>query len=172
LPDQLILKVQAGKDGISETGATASPVFPNIVYWTVDPYRSGGVAAIATAELRPTLFHLWHFIARGHGLNMQSLMDHVIAGGMATVFERDLAGVAEPWSEYPPNVSTSVKELVSLPPTTPPDQWMFRHSDGRRWVGLRAGAYLVDRAKRTSGKSAAELVTAPTDEVLRLALKD
>ena len=45
--------------------------------------------------------------------------------------------------------------------------WMYRHPDGRRWVGMRAGTYVADQATRRSGKSAAELVNAA--DILRLA---
>ena len=43
------------------------------------------------------------------------------------------------------------------------------HPDGTRWIGYRAGTYLVDRAMRASGKSAADLVAMPTEDLLRLA---
>ena len=49
------------------------------------------------------------------------------------------------------------------------DQWMFRHPDGRRWIGYRAGTYIADRAIAASGLSAAQLVLVPTDEILEMA---
>ena len=60
-------------------------------------------------------------------------------------------------------------ELRSVQETEPLEHWMRRHPDGRRWIGLKAGTYLVDRAMRASGQSAAELVSASTEEVLSLA---
>lgn len=57
LSTDLILRVEAGKDVITETGETGSAHPPGVVYWTVDPSRPGGVGAIVNAELRPTLFH-------------------------------------------------------------------------------------------------------------------
>ena len=45
----------------------------------------------------------------------------------------------------------------------------FQHPDGRRWIGYRAGTYLVDCAMRASGQTAAELAVTPTDEILALA---
>ena len=44
-----------------------------------------------------------------------------------------------------------------------------QHPNGTRWIGYRAGTYLVDRAMRASGKSAADLVAMPTEDLLRLA---
>jgi hypothetical protein len=98
------------------------------------------------------------------------MMDYVVAEGMATAFERDVTHAVPPWGEYPPEAAAWVEELRGLP--TDPDHrqmWLRRHPDGRRWIGYKAGAYLVDRATRASGRSAADLVTTKTREVLRLA---
>jgi hypothetical protein len=99
-----------------------------------------------------------------------TLMDHVVGMGMAAAFERDSGGGNYPWGQYSGDMTAAVKELIALPPDTDPGQWMFRHPDGRRWLGIRAGTYLVDRAMRTSGKSAAELVSLSTEDVIRLAM--
>ena len=122
------------------------------------------------SQLRPTLFHEWHHLVRTQTGPVVSLMDHVIAEGMATVFERDFAGAPAPWGEYPADVSTWVKELMALPPNAQREHWMSRHPDGRRWIGYKAGAYLVDRAVNASGKSVAELVSVRAEDVIRLAL--
>lgn len=45
---------------------------------------------------------------------------------------------------------------------------MFKHPDGRRWIGYRAGVYIVDQAQRKSGLSAAKLVNSSTYEILRV----
>ncbi len=64
LGDQLTIRVEAGKNVIPETGETASAHPPNVVYWTVDPNRAGGIVAVANAELRRTLFHEFHHLVR------------------------------------------------------------------------------------------------------------
>ncbi len=46
---------------------------------------------------------------------------------------------------------------------------MYQHPDGRRWIGYRAGTYIADRAISESGRSAAELVLIPNEEILKLA---
>jgi uncharacterized protein YjaZ len=172
LPRQLEIEVQPSKNAIPETGQAAGVRQPNIVLWTVDPSRTGGVAATVHRQLRPTLFHEFHHLVRGSTLQATTLMDHVIAEGMATAFERDFTGAPTPWGEYPVEVSDWVKELMALPPTTGWDHsMMIRHPDERRWVGMRAGTYLVDRAMKASGKSAAELVSMTTEDVIRLALR-
>jgi hypothetical protein len=66
LPARLTIRVQAGQDVIPETGETGSAHPPDVVYWTVDPNRSGGVATIVRAQLRGTLFHesITSFVSR------------------------------------------------------------------------------------------------------------
>lgn len=171
LPSRLTVRVNPGKNVIDEIGSSSSYSAPNVVYWTVDPSRPGGVADTAHAHLRATLFHHFHRLARLKHTPDVTLMDHVISFGMATAFARDAGGRTYPWGEYPGDVTAWVTELIALPTTANLNHWMFRHPDGRRWVGIRAGTYLVDRAIRASGKSAAELVSLPTAEVVRLALK-
>jgi uncharacterized protein YjaZ len=171
LPANLTIRVNPGKKVNDEIGATSSHSLPNVVYWTVDPSRHGGVAEIARTHLRATLFHHFHRLARLKHRPDVTLMDHVVSLGMATAFERDAGGKAYPWGLYPGDVTAWVAELIALPATDDLNRWMFRHPDGRRWVGIRAGTYLVDRAMSASGKSAAELVSLPSAEIIRLALK-
>jgi uncharacterized protein YjaZ len=98
-----------------------------------------------------------------------SLLDVAVTEGLAAAFERDFAGVSPPWGQYGPEAAAWVDELQHLPPGTPRADWIGRHPDGRRWIALRAGTYLVDRVMRATGSTPAELVTMPTQEVLRLA---
>ena len=92
-----------------------------------------------------------------------------LAVGAPHPFERDHAGARYPFSEYPENVAAWVAELTALPASPDLDPWMFRHPDGRRWIGFRAGTYLVDRAMAATGQSSADLVAAPTACVVELA---
>jgi hypothetical protein len=175
LPDHVELVVGAGTSAqvIPETGEIGSATAPGVVSWVVDPSRPGGVDAIAGTSLRAALFHELHHLARGYvvtgGAPPTSFMDAVISEGLATAFQRDAAGASVPWGTYPDDVAHWVDELLALPLDAPYQQWMFQHPDGRRWIGYRAGTYLVDRAIRASGRSAADLVRAPTAEVLALA---
>ncbi len=45
---------------------------------------------------------------------------------------------------------------------------MFLHSDGRRWIGYRAGTFMADQAKAITGQTAAQLAAVPTSEILDL----
>lgn len=173
LPPSIELAVQTGSLVIPETGEVGAAVARDRVTWIVDPSRSGGVATIARSQLRFTLFHEFHHLVRGWvfrgGHPRTSFMDGVVSEGLATAFERDAGGRRPPWGEYPEDVRAWVAELLDLPLTANYDQWMFRHPDGRRWIGYRAGTYIADQAIAASGCSAAKLVLTPTAEILRIA---
>jgi hypothetical protein len=167
------LAVQTGTMVIPETGEVGMALRLDRVNWTVDPSRSGGVVATARSQLRYTLFHELHHLVRGWvrfgGFHPNSFMDGVISEGLATAFERDSGGRQPPWGEYSENVQSWVEELLQLPLTASYQHWMFRHPDGRRWIGYRAGTYIADQAIMASGCSAAQLVVTPTEEILKLA---
>lgn len=172
LPEQLIVRVNPGKKVMAETGQTGEVSPPNVVYWMVDPDLYGGVTAIAKRQLRSTLLHEFHHLVRESKMaSSGSIMDRVINEGLATAFERDFGDAPTPWGTYPPDVADWVKELRALPPDASTTTWMSRHPDGRRWIGYKAGTYLVDRAMQATGKSASELVSASTEQILEMAFK-
>lgn len=167
LPSRVTILVRSGKDVIPETGENATTVPPATVAWTLDPDRD--VVGLARAQLRGTLFHELHHLARAAAAPRRSLMDDVVSEGLATAFERDAAGARPPWGQPPPEVMDWTRELLAQPADAPRDVWLIRHPDGRRWIGMRVGTFLVDRAMAATHRSAAELVSTPTDEILRLA---
>ena len=175
LPASITLTVSASTFVVPETGEMGMAPEQGRVDWFVDPSRNDGVEAIATKRLRSTLFHELHHLARGYvvrgGAKRTSFMDVVVSEGMATAFERDFAGANPPWAEYPEDIETWVEELIALPLSALAQysDWMFAHPDGRRWIGYRAGTFIVDRAMEASGMSSAEMVLLDTQEVLELA---
>ena len=169
LPDRLALRVDADRNVSQVTSAAATFVVPNRLYWSVDPERGEGVVATAETHLRPMLYHELHHLVRHSHVERISLMDDVISEGMASAFERDYAGARYPFTDYPDSAATWVTELLALPPSANREQWMFHHPDGRRWIGFRAGTFLVDQAMNASGLSSAELVTTATARVVELA---
>ena len=169
LPPELELTVRPGSDVIKETGETATPTPPAGVVWTVDPGRPGGVVEVATTQLRATLFHEFHHLVRLAQGHPRSIVEHAVFEGMATVFERDFAGVDPPWGKYSDDVVGLEKEMLQLPDDGSVRHWLFSHPDGRRWIGIKVGAYWVDRAVAMSGGSSASLVSTPASEVLSLA---
>lgn len=164
LPELLCLKVRPGADVIPETGESASAFPPDTIYWTVDPKRA---TETIRAQLRPTLFHELHHLVRDAKVPRDTILDAAISEGMATVFERDYAGAAAPWGQYPPEVSAWAQELRALPPSAPRQEWLFRHPDGRRWIGFKVGTYLVERARSSLGQPLPALIYASSEAVAR-----
>ncbi|MCK0714796.1 DUF2268 domain-containing putative Zn-dependent protease [Chromohalobacter sarecensis] len=172
LNEDIELACQTGPFVIPETGEMGMAIAPGRVEWTVDARLPGGVAAVARAQLHFTLFHELHHLVRGWvmhgGAARVSFMEGVVSEGLATVFERDFGGRKTPWGQYPDEVEQWVAELLELPVSASYDHWMFQHPDGRRWIGYRAGTYIVDQAILASGLSAADLALVPSDEILRM----
>ncbi|WP_447555597.1 DUF2268 domain-containing putative Zn-dependent protease [Vreelandella sp. EE22] len=173
LSDDIELACQTGKMVILETGEMGLAISGTRIGWTVDAGRLEGIAVIAREQLRYTLFHELHHLARGWVIYRDeprtTFMEGVVSEGLATVFERDVGGRQTPWGDYPDNVEVWVEELLALPVDASYEQWMFQHADGRRWIGYRAGTYIAERAIRASNLSAAALVHVPTDEILKMA---
>ena len=169
LPDSPVLEVFPDEDVIEELGYK-SETAGHAVYWGVDPHFGKGIAAMAKRHLRPVLFQTFFRMVRAQSLGYgRSLPDHMINSGLETVFARDFAATTYPWSTYPPEVADWANELLTSPEGEH-HPWMSRHPDGRRWIGIRAGTYLVDRAVQASGQSVVDLVSTPTDEILRMAM--
>jgi len=173
LPKYVQVIVKPGKRVLPNTGEMGSAVIPHCVVWTVDGSRPGGVAEVAKRQLRSTLFHEFHHLARGwvksNYMPGTPLIHAATCEGLATAFERDFGGRHAPWADYPSDVASWVEELMHLPLTASYRNWMFQHPDGRRWIGYRAGTFIVDRAIASSGQSSADLVRTPTSEILRMA---
>ncbi len=169
LPSRIELTVRPSTEVMKETGAAATAMPPTGVMWTVDPSRPGGVSETVRTWLRPTLFHELHHLARNQAHVPQSLVERAVFEGLATAFERDFANTQPPWGQYPEQIESWASELMRLPPDAPTRTWIYSHPDGRRWIGMRVGTYWVDRAIAKSGRSAADLVTTPVDEILSLA---
>ncbi|MBZ5488161.1 hypothetical protein HW452_11565 [Halomonas aquamarina] len=173
LAKDIELACETGRLVIPETGEMGLAISATRVGWTVDPDREESIASIAREQLRYTLFHELHHLARGWVIYRDeprtTFMEGVVSEGLATVFERDVGGRSAPWGEYPNNVRDWVDELLALPVTAPYYPWMIQHEDGRRWIGYRAGTFIAEQAIRASNRSAADLVHVPTEEILAMA---
>lgn len=174
LPEELLLRVQAGKtfEVDEHTGDTTAVLGPNAVMWTVDPTHAGGVLGVALRELRVSLFHEWHHMVRDAALRQENMLDRAVREGLAIAFERDCAHSLNPRGLYTPEVANWVDELRDAPDGLTIDEWTERNAHGRRWVVARVGTYLVDRALLASGKSASQLAATPTAAILALAPLD
>jgi hypothetical protein len=168
-PASIVLHVSTSEKVLAETGENASN-YSNVVDWQVDASRKEGVVGVARSQLRATLFHELHHLVRHAVIFDHDIQGDVVREGLATAFERDFGGARPPWGEYPPEVDSWTREVLALPGNAPRDEWLFHNPDGRRWVGMRVGTYLVDRATRASGKTSADLVRVPTATVIEMAL--
>lgn len=170
------LEVISGSGVIPGFGSGGMAASPEKIQWTVDPQIGDGPVETISKELRTTLFHETHHLARGWtvsgGTAGTRIIDAAVAEGMATAFERDAGGGDPPWGEYPlHDVENWVEELVNVTDGFQSySKWMFNHPDGRQWIGYRAGTYLTDRAMENCNCTSADLVLLPTAEIL--ALKD
>lgn len=171
LPDHLTLIVRSGSDVIPETGENGAAGMPAQIAWTIGP----GVtpSTVIAEQLRRTLLHELNHLARLRVCARTTLMDAVIAEGLATAYERDASSTAPPWGEWQGHRNTIVawlREIQALPPDTDPSVWLGTHPDGRRWVGMQVGTFLVDCAVRVSRKPPAAMVLWSTDQIVQMAL--
>jgi hypothetical protein len=173
LPPRLLLMVRWGKDVTPETGETGTNSLPAQIMFTIDPDRDA--LGVIRTWLRAMMLHELHHLARkahaasAGGSMADGLVDRAVTEGLATAFERDFAKVDPPWGQAPPEVREWTRELLGQPDDSDRQTWLVRHPDGRRWIAMRVGTFLVDEASRRSGRSAADLVFASTSEILALA---
>jgi hypothetical protein len=172
LPMSVVVEVRAEPQPYIRTGASGAALGPERVAWVVDTSRAEGILAIAERTLRHILFHEFHHLARGctqNGPPFRSFLDGAICEGMATVFARDFGSAEQPWATYPSEAESWYEEVKDLPASATTGEWMFFHSDGRAWVGYKVGTFLVDRAMKSSGLSAAKLADVSSEDVVKLA---
>jgi len=118
----------------------------------------------------------WHCVAsdiahvRGRTVRDVCLRDRVVTEGLATALERDFAQEATPWGDYPDPIEAWVTEVIRLPCDADPDEWQIRQPDGRRWVGIKVGTYLVDRATARPGRSLPDLAEVSSAALVAMAL--
>lgn len=173
LGPQMTVAVAVGPQVIVERGEGGASLEPGLVSWTLDPGHALGADGIIATHLRTTLFHEFHHQARGWNIRggggATSIMDAVVAEGMATVFAREYAGADVPWAVYPDNPEAWLPDLQAEGSLAQYMQWMFAHPDGRRWIGYRTGTWLADQAISRSGRSAIDLVQVPTAQIVAYA---
>lgn len=180
LPPAITLSCTLGTRVIPGLGFGASALDAQTIGLVVQPGPADTIAdTIADTlakHLRHALFHESHHLVRGWvryggAQRYPRVIDGVICEGLASAFERDAAGYAAPWCDYPAEaeVRVWVDELRALPRWAKRRHWMFQHPDGRRWIGYRAGTWIADRAMQASGRDAAQLVATPSAQILALA---
>ncbi|WEN14343.1 DUF2268 domain-containing putative Zn-dependent protease [Rhodanobacter sp. AS-Z3] len=177
LPKMVRLRIASRGRVIPQLGFGARSNTKRSVSFSLDPTHPKGSAALLREHLRAALFHECHHLVRGWcffgGTRRKRFIDGVVHEGLAVAFERDAAGHAAPWTQYPSDVRDWVDELLALPvyPILAKSyaKWMFHHPDGRLLIGYRAGLFIADRAIAASGLSAAELAQTSCEDILAMA---
>lgn len=154
---------------IPETGEYGFTVNSELIHIGFDPGLGLGAKAILK-NTRSTVFHELNHAARWHKpIWHKSFLDSCIMEGLATVFERDFAKSQPLWGKYPKEVLEWLEEIKEQGKFIDRDQYMFKHKDGRRWIGYKVGTYIIDQAVKNSGKSVIELTQMECEDVLKLA---
>lgn len=132
------------------------------------------------ANIRPTVFHeSFHLSQRFTGEDGPfSAIDNAFYEGMATVFEREYAGVLEPYGDYRQLSEEKLKqwteELRKLSAEVFDDEevyskWKFYHHELKeRWIVYRTGTWLVDQVLKKYGLTILDLRTKKATDVLNM----
>ena len=175
MTENIRLTVSIGTNILPETGSGGAALEIDHISWIVDNLHRDDISTIAKSNLRSALFHEMHHLTRGWvisgGEPVLSIMDAVVSEGMATVFERDYSGSEPIWGNYPENINEWVNELMVQPASAlnKYGEWMFRSSDGRRWIGYRSGTYIIELAMTNSGMDSVDLINYSTKDILQMA---
>lgn len=132
------------------------------------------------ANIRPTVFHeSFHLSQRFTGeVGPFSAIDNALYEGMATVFEREYAGVFEPYGDYRQISEEKLKQwtdkLRELSAEVFADEevyskWKFYHPElNERWIAYRTGTWIVDKVLRKKGLTILDLRTKKAADVLSM----
>jgi len=132
------------------------------------------------ASIRPTVFHeSFHLSQRFTGEDGPfSAIDNALYEGMATVFEREYAGVFEPYGDYRQTSEEKLKqwteELRKLSAEVFANEevyskWKFYHPELKeRWIAYRTGTWLVDEVLKKKGLTILDLRTKKAADVLSM----
>ena len=172
LEEDIYLELVVDENVIPSTGELGIAMDTNRIRWVVSPHVSSPKEVVNT-HLHTTLLHEMHHLARSWTrMSVEypiRIIDAAIAEGLASVFQRDIGGDSIPWGRPHKDIDSWVSEILALENAGDYEQWMFEHNDGRKFIGYQVGTYLVDKAMKNTGKSAADMVLTPTDDILKFA---
>lgn len=123
------------------------------------------------ANIKPTVFHEVNHAARFNiPIWHATFLDGCIMEGLANVFARQYAHEKALWADYTQeNAAAWLREIRDIGEGIAYDEYMYKHPDGRRWIGYKVGTYIVDEAIKKSGKSVIELTSMECADILKLA---
>lgn len=155
---------------IKETGLNGYTVNSEYISISFDSELRLGSTKILQ-NIRPIIFHEMNHAARFQcSIWHETSLDMCLFEGLATVFEREHAGINPPWGQYNnADVQEWLAELRTLKNGVLTDEYRFEHPDGRRWIAYKVGTYIIDEAIKHSGMSVIELTQKESKEILELA---
>ena len=171
-PKDITFLVQANNlhDVIPEYGSGAYTSNSRLILLTIDPGLPYGEEK-QLEYVRHAVFHEMSHASRfEQGLFHPDFLDRCVLEGLATVFERDKGGAEPLYGDYEPEeCKVWIDEIEAEYTEDKHYEYMFRHRDGRRWIGYKVGTWIVDEAIRKSGKSIEELTRSESAEIRQLA---
>ncbi len=163
---------------LEDTGIGGYAYSSGIITISLDPHFDD--TAKQEANIRPTVFHESFHICQGFtGEDGPfSAIDNAIYEGMATVFEREYAGVLEPYGDYRQISIEKLKqwaeELKKLSAEAFADEgvyskWKFYHPElNERWIAYRTGTWLVDEVLKKKRITILDLRASNAADVLSM----
>jgi hypothetical protein len=155
---------------IEETGDSAHTYNSEFIELAFDPTKDRQGLEVILSGVRPGVFHEMNHAARFNiPIYHKTFLDNCVMEGLATVFTRDYTGEKAGWADYPKNVSDWLYELIDKNDMFYWQEYMFKHADGRRWIGYKVGTYIIDQALERSGKNIIELTKMECKDIMKLA---
>ena len=178
IPDSVIIKVQIidrdlqTVDGVTGWTSEHDPV-GKIAVLISDVYP-GGILQATKDGMKTLIFHEFHHLSRGWSIHqneyVQGIDNAIINEGLAVVFAEEYTGVRHEVNAYPKEAREWVEEILELPKDADYSHWVSgEHPDGRKFIGYRAGNYVVRKAMKESGKSVLEISELSPAEIFELA---
>lgn len=118
------------------------------------------------------IFHELNHVARYAVTEYhEGFLKGCVMEGLATVFEREYGDYGVPlWGKYKATeAKVWLAEIKLLGESVKWNDYMFKHPDGRKWIGYKVGTYIIDQASKNSGKSVLELTSMECEDILKLA---
>jgi hypothetical protein len=153
---------------IDVTGTGGSTYDAELIDVTFDPKRAGDNDFLK--HIYAGMFHeLNHAAGLKAGMTQDGYLEQWVFEGLATVFEREYADYQPGWGKYDPTETKAwLAEVQRMGEKLIGREYWFNHPDGRRWIGYKVGAWIVDEAIKNSGKDIIELTITPRADILKL----
>ena len=171
LPKDLTFLVQVSVwECIPETGEGGYTKNSRLIILSLDPGLPYGEEYLLKT-LKSTVFHeLNHAVRYESSLWHKDFTDSCIMEGLATVFERDYGKSKPLYGHYKVAESKKwLKEITAFKDNYNWGDYMFKHPDGRRWIGYKVGTFIIDESIKNSGKSILDLTLLECVEIRNLA---